>query len=61
MKRRSFLKQTTFTVGALPLLPFQDLLSGGIKKKYANGIVTLGKTRIKVSRLAVVTHFEMMN
>jgi 1-deoxyxylulose-5-phosphate synthase len=55
MKRRSFLKQAAWMTGAVSLLPSQELFADGIKKKYASDIVTLGKTGIKVSRLAMGT------
>jgi predicted aldo/keto reductase-like oxidoreductase len=55
MKRREFFKSTAVAAGALTLLPFTDALITDIKKKYANDVVTLGKTGIKVSRLAMGT------
>jgi aryl-alcohol dehydrogenase-like predicted oxidoreductase len=59
MKRRKFFKFTALTAGALTVSPYAKIFS--VKefilkeKKYANDIVTLGKTGIKVSRLAVGT------
>jgi aryl-alcohol dehydrogenase-like predicted oxidoreductase len=59
MKRREFFKYTALTAGALTVSPYAKILSGEsiiLKgKKYANDIVTLGKTGIKVSRLAIGT------
>jgi Predicted oxidoreductases (related to aryl-alcohol dehydrogenases) len=55
MKRRDFLKRSAFTAGALSFFPFRDFAITETKKKYANDIVTLGKTGIKVSRLAMGT------
>ena len=55
MKRREFFKYTAATAGALTLSQFVDIFSVPVKKKYANDIVVLGKTGIKVSRLAMGT------
>jgi aryl-alcohol dehydrogenase-like predicted oxidoreductase len=55
MKRREFFKCTVATAGAITLSPLKNFLAQGVKKKYANDIVTLGKTGIKVSRLAMGT------
>jgi aryl-alcohol dehydrogenase-like predicted oxidoreductase len=55
MKRREFFKYTAATAGVFTLSPFKDFFADEIKKKYANDIVTLGKTGIKVSRLAMGT------
>ena len=59
MKRREFFKFTALTAGAITASPYAKLFSGKEfllkEKKYANDIVTLGKTGIKVSRLAVGT------
>jgi aryl-alcohol dehydrogenase-like predicted oxidoreductase len=59
MKRREFFKYTALTAGALTISPYSKVFSSEdifIKeKKYANDIVTLGKTGIKASRLAVGT------
>ena len=55
MKRREFFKYSVATAGLLSLSPFEKILAREIKKKHANDIVTLGKTGIKVSRLAIGT------
>lgn len=55
MKRRDFFKYTVASVGAITLSPLEKILAQNVKKKYANDIVTLGKTGIKVSRLAMGT------
>ena len=55
MKRREFFKYSAATAGLLSLSPFEKILAREIKKKHANDIVTLGKTGIKVSRLAMGT------
>jgi predicted aldo/keto reductase-like oxidoreductase len=55
MKRREFFKYSVATAGLLSLSPFEKILAREIKKKHANDIVTLGKTGIKVSRLAMGT------
>lgn len=55
MKRREFIKYTALTAGALTLSPYARVLGDEAKKKYANDVVTLGKTGIKVSRLAIGT------
>ena len=59
MKRREFFKYTALTAGALTVSPYTKIFPGKDlllkEKKYANDIVTLGKTGIKVSRLAVGT------
>ena len=55
MKRREFFKYSAATAGLLSLSPFEKILAREIKKKHANDIVTLGKTGIKVSRLAIGT------
>jgi len=55
MDRREFIKYTAFAAGALTLSPYAELLGDVAKKKYANDIVILGKTGIKVSRLAMGT------
>ncbi len=60
MKRRDFFK---YTAGALALSPFIETLANETeaKKKYANDIVSLGKTGIKVSRLAMGTGTHGVN
>ena len=55
MKRRDFLKHTVVSAGAITLSPLNKIFAQEIKKKYANDIVTLGNTGIKVSRLAMGT------
>jgi len=55
MKRRDFLKSTLVSAGAITLSPLDKIIVQEIKKKYANDIVTLGNTGIKVSRLAMGT------
>jgi aryl-alcohol dehydrogenase-like predicted oxidoreductase len=61
MKRRDFFKYTAVTAGALTLSPFTNIFSEHVKKKYANDIVVLGKTGIKVSRLAMGTGTHGVN
>jgi predicted aldo/keto reductase-like oxidoreductase len=55
MKRRDFIKYSALTAGALTLSSYARIFADDGKKKYANDIVTFGKTGIKVSRLAVGT------
>ena len=55
MRRRDFFKYSIATAGALTLTPIEKFLALEVKKKYANDIVILGKTGIKVSRLAMGT------
>lgn len=55
MKRRDFFKYTALTAGAITLSPLGKIFNQELKKKYASDIVTLGKTGIKVSRLAMGT------
>ena len=55
MRRRDFFKYSIATAGALTLTPIEKFLAQEVKKKYANDIVILGKTGIKVSRLAMGT------
>jgi 1-deoxyxylulose-5-phosphate synthase len=59
MKRRDFFKYTALTAGALTVSPYSKIFSNQKiflrGKKYANDIVTLGKTGIKASRLAMGT------
>lgn len=52
MKRRDFLRNTAAASAALRLGSFPHPLFAAEKKKYAQDIVTLGKTGIKLSRLA---------
>jgi aryl-alcohol dehydrogenase-like predicted oxidoreductase len=55
MERREFVKYAAATAGVLTFSPLAELLALGGKKKYASDIVTLGKTGLKVSRLAMGT------
>lgn len=55
MRRREFFKYTAVTAGALTFSPLAQIFAMGEVKKYANDNVTLGKTGIKVSRLAMGT------
>ncbi|MGD1044579.1 MAG: aldo/keto reductase [Bacteroidota bacterium] len=55
MRRREFFKYTAATAGAFAFLPVEKIFAAGAEKKFAYDIVTLGKTGIKVSRLAMGT------
>ncbi len=55
MKRRDFIKKTVKTAGLISLARFPQNVFGNKKKKYANDVVTLGNTGIKISRLAIGT------
>jgi aryl-alcohol dehydrogenase-like predicted oxidoreductase len=62
MKRRDFIKYTAVTAGMIKLSSYAGFISfpahkmfTRTSKKYANDIVTLGRTGIKVSRLAMGT------
>jgi aryl-alcohol dehydrogenase-like predicted oxidoreductase len=55
MERREFVKYVAATAGVLTFSPFSELLAVEGKKKYASDIVTLGKTGLRVSRLAMGT------
>jgi aryl-alcohol dehydrogenase-like predicted oxidoreductase len=55
MKRRDFFKVAAATTGAVALSHYEKVFSTVLKKKYADDVVTLGKTGIKVSRLAMGT------
>ena len=55
MKRRAFLKQTAKTATAIGLGTFPYHLFAGEQKKYAQDIIELGKTGLKVTRLAMGT------
>ena len=55
MKRREFIKVTAAAAGSYALSSVNPILAVDEQKKYANDIVTLGKTGIKVSRLAMGT------
>lgn len=60
MKRREFLKYSAAAAGAA-FFPFRLPLKAETVKKYANDIVTLGKTGIKASRLAMGTGTHGVN
>ncbi|MGA9365533.1 MAG: aldo/keto reductase [Bacteroidota bacterium] len=53
MRRREFVRYTALASGALAFSPLVSFVDA--KKKYASDLVTLGKTGIKVSRLAMGT------
>ena len=55
MKRREFVKYSFATIGTLAVAPSYRLFAVEDVKKYANELVTLGKTGMKVSRLAMGT------
>lgn len=55
MRRRDFIKYTAIAAGALAIPLSARSIVSAPRKKYANDIVTLGTTGIKVSRLAVGT------
>jgi len=55
MKRRDFLIDLGITAGTLPFLPASELFSLDQKKKNAYDNITLGKTGVKASRLAMGT------
>lgn len=55
MKRREFIKTTLGSAGLLSLNGINNKLFASPSKKYANDIVKLGNTGIKVSRLAMGT------
>ena len=59
MKRREFLKYSAATAGTA-ILTFSSIFAES-KKKYANDIVTLGRTGIKASRLAMGTGTHGVN
>lgn len=61
MKRREFLRHSAAATGALTFLPFTRIVAAKLQKKFANDIVTLGKTGIKVSRLAMGTGTHGVN
>ncbi len=52
MRRRDFLKYGALAGAAAQLQPFPHYLFASEKKKYAQDVVQLGKTGIRVSRLA---------
>ncbi len=55
MKRRKFLHHSIAAAGAITMTPFPHHLFISETKRYANDVVTLGNTGIKVSRLAMGT------
>jgi aryl-alcohol dehydrogenase-like predicted oxidoreductase len=55
IRRRDFIKYSAAAAGSYALSSFNPLFAVDQQKKYANDIVTLGKTGIKVSRLAMGT------
>lgn len=55
MKRRDFLKYGLYAGGALATGAPSSLLASEPKKKYANDVVALGQTGIRLSRLAMGT------
>ena len=63
MKRRTFIKHgvTAAAAGAVALNSFPYHAFAGAKKKYASDVVDLGKTGLKVSRLAMGTGTHGVN
>ena len=61
MKRREFFKYSALTAGAFAFTPITKLIGQSEKELHANDIVTLGKTGIKVSRLAMGTGTHGVN
>jgi len=63
MKRREFVRHTTIAATAISFIPFTGtrLFEFTGEKKFANDVVTLGKTGIKVSRLAMGTGTHGVN
>jgi len=61
MKRREFIKFTAVTANTLALSPLTRIFAGETKRKYASDAVTLGKTGIQVSRLAMGTGTSGVN
>ena len=55
MKRRDFIKNTVKTAGLISFARFPQNVFASEQKKYANDVVALGNTGIKVSRLAMGT------
>lgn len=55
MNRRDFIKISSLAGSALAISPMPLFMADKVNKKFANDIVTLGKTGIKVSRLAMGT------
>jgi aryl-alcohol dehydrogenase-like predicted oxidoreductase len=61
MHRREFIKTSLLAGGLAALAPFPHHLYASEKKKFANDIVELGNTNIKVSRLAMGTGTHGIN
>ena len=61
MKRREFIKYTAVSASAMTISPLARIFADATKKKYANDVMTLGKTGIKVSRLAMGTGTHGVN
>ena len=61
MHRREFIKNSLLAGGLAALSPFPHQLYASEKKKYANDIVELSNTGIKVSRLAMGTGTHGVN
>lgn len=61
MNRRDFIKISSLAGSALAISPMPLFMADNVNKKYANDIVTLGKTGIKVSRLAMGTGTHGIN
>ena len=55
MKRREFIKNTVRTAGLISFAGIPQNVFASGQKKYANDVVSLGNTGIKVSRLAMGT------
>ncbi|RLD64612.1 MAG: aldo/keto reductase, partial [Bacteroidetes bacterium] len=55
MKRRDFIANTVKTAGLISFSRFPQNIFGSEQIKYANDVVTLGNTGIKISRLAIGT------
>jgi len=60
MRRREFIKYTAATASAAMTLPLAKNVAA-TKKKYANDLVTLGNSGVKVSRLAMGTGTHGVN
>ena len=61
MHRREFIRNSLLAGGLAALGPFPHHLYASEKKKFANDIVELGNTGIKVSRLAMGTGTHGVN
>lgn len=55
MNRRKFIRDTTLSTGAIALTTFSSYAHSIYTKKYASDNVTLGKTGIQVTRMAIGT------